>query len=476
MSTEFKHMFIAAKRLYKYIFGFSEGTDVDSTIQGIKKDIGFRGHTAWILIFSILIASIGLNLNSTAVIIGAMLISPLMGPILGIGYSIGTNDFDTLIRSLKNLGIAISIALFTSTLYFILTPLDIEQTELIARTKPTLLDVLVALFGGFAGIIAGSRKEKTNVIPGVAIATALMPPLCTAGYGLATLKFNYFFGAFYLFFINSVFISLSTFLVVRYLRFPLVEFVSSDKLRRYKFYLITFLIITVTPSVIIFYNVIQQARFQVGVERFVAEKSKFEGSELISYKFKHNDTLSVVDLYYIGNELPEDSRLYLYDKINDYVPVSNNVFAITKEVQINIHQQANEKVDLEKKFSEFDNNLRVKILEDIYTKNEEIIQSKDLKIQLLEEEIVKLSKVDTIPYNQLHREMKLHFPDIESFAYAKSVEYVSLPDTHYYDTVPLFLLNFTKGLSASNRNKQTTKAQEWLQVRLDEKKIKAIVY
>jgi uncharacterized hydrophobic protein (TIGR00271 family) len=203
---EFGHFWIALKRLYNHIFGFEEGTDILSTIEGIKRDIVFRGHTAWILIFSILIASIGLNVNSTAVIIGAMLISPLMGPILGVGLSIGIFDFNTFVKSLKNFGIAILISLITSTLYFIITPLDIEQSEILARTKPTLLDVLVALFGGFAGIIAGSRKEKSNVIPGVAIATALMPPLCTAGYGLANLKFDYFLGAFYLF-LSTLFLS-----------------------------------------------------------------------------------------------------------------------------------------------------------------------------------------------------------------------------------------------------------------------------
>ncbi|WP_346860462.1 DUF389 domain-containing protein [uncultured Draconibacterium sp.] len=219
-----RYLIVAIRRFLRSVLSINDGTDIPATIEGIKRDIGFRGPTAWILIFSIFIASIGLNINSTAVIIGAMLISPLMGPILGIGLSIGTNDFETLVRSLKNLGIAVSIALFTSTLYFIITPLTIEQSELLARTKPTILDVMVALFGGFAGILAGSRKEKTNVIPGVAIATALMPPLCTAGYGLATLKLSYFFGAFYLFFINSVFISLATFLVVRYLKFPWFPF------------------------------------------------------------------------------------------------------------------------------------------------------------------------------------------------------------------------------------------------------------
>ncbi|OQY04916.1 MAG: TIGR00341 family protein, partial [Bacteroidetes bacterium 4572_117] len=192
------------------ILSIKEGTDIQGTIESIKKDMVFRGITVWILIASIFIASIGLNVNSIPVVIGAMLISPLMGPILGIGLSVGTNDWDLLLRALKNFGIAIVISLITSIIYFLLTPLKEASPELIARTKPTILDVMIAIFGGMAGIVAGSRREKTNVIPGVAIATALMPPLCTAGYGIATGQFTVFFGAFYLFFINSVFIALST--------------------------------------------------------------------------------------------------------------------------------------------------------------------------------------------------------------------------------------------------------------------------
>ena len=183
--------------------------DEMETIDYISKNVEFKGANLWILIFAILVASVGLNVNSTAVIIGAMLISPLMGPIMGVGLAAGINDFELLKKSLKNLGIAIAISIITSTIYFSFTPLNDAQSELLARTEPSIWDVLIALFGGLAGIVAGSRKEKSNAIPGVAIATALMPPLCTAGYGLATGNVYYFFGAFYLFFINSVFSSSS---------------------------------------------------------------------------------------------------------------------------------------------------------------------------------------------------------------------------------------------------------------------------
>jgi len=195
----------------------ADPADID---RSIRDGVVFKGTNLWVLMMAILIASIGLNVNSTAVIIGAMLISPLMGPIMGIGYGAGIYDFDLIKRGLKNLGIAAFISLLTSTLYFLASPLSEAQSELLARTTPTIWDVLIALFGGLAGIIATTRKEKTIVIPGVAIATALMPPLCTAGYGIATGSAHYFFGAFYLFFINCVFIAFSTLLVVASMRLP----------------------------------------------------------------------------------------------------------------------------------------------------------------------------------------------------------------------------------------------------------------
>lgn len=204
----------------------------DEIIENVKKGIEFKGMNLWVLIFAIFIASIGLNVNSTAVIIGAMLISPLMGPIMGIGLGIGINDFELIKKSYKNLGVAVLISVITSTFYFLITPLSDAQSELLARTTPTIWDVFIALFGGLAGIVAATRKSISNVIPGVAIATALMPPLCTAGYGLATGTLSYFLGAMYLFFINSVFISLATYLIVRFTKFHKKEFL--DPLREKK--------------------------------------------------------------------------------------------------------------------------------------------------------------------------------------------------------------------------------------------------
>ena len=219
-------------RYFKYLFDIRHDKDEEGTIENIKKAIEFKGENLWALICAIFIASVGLNTNSTAVIIGAMLISPLMGPIVGTGLAVGINDFQLLKTSLKNLLISVIASIITSTIYFSLTPLSEVQSELLARTNPTIFDVLIALFGGIAGIVANTRREKSNLLPGVAIATALMPPLCTAGYGLATGNFLFFLGAFYLFFINSVFICIATIFIVQYLHFKEVEYVEPQRQKK----------------------------------------------------------------------------------------------------------------------------------------------------------------------------------------------------------------------------------------------------
>lgn len=474
--SEIRHLYIATRRFLRSILSIKEGTDIESTIEGIKRDIGFRGPTAWILIFSIIIASIGLNVNSTAVIIGAMLISPLMGPILGIGLSVGTNDFETLIRSLKNLGIAVSIALITSTIYFLITPLDIEQSELLARTKPTILDVMIALFGGFAGIVAGSRKEKTNVIPGVAIATALMPPLCTAGYGLATLKMSYFLGAFYLFFINSVFISLSTFLVVRYLKFPLRSYIDPLKIKRYRSLLISFLILTIIPSTIIFYRVIQETRFNIAAEAFINEASKIEGSALINKKIIFSDTLSTIDLYFIGDNISEVGIALMQSMLTNYGLNGGKTFPITKKTKVKIHQGSSNNEDFEKKLSDFNNDLRLKILEDIYSRNEQTVKDKDQKIELLEKELVRLSKKDTIPFGQINKEIKYHFKTIEKFGFANFTQINTVNESVVFDTIPTFLLNYNTSLNQTLAPEENEKIRQWLHMRFNNPKIEVINY
>ncbi len=263
------------------ILDITDNAAPEETIAGIHRDIDFKGFNVWILILAIYIASIGLNVNSTAVIIGAMLISPLMGPIMGIGLSIGINDWFNLKRSLRSFAIAVAVSLTTSALYFAITPLGEAQSELLARTRPNVLDVFIAFFGGLAGILAGSRKEKNNVIPGVAIATALMPPLCTAGYGIGTGQWSFFVGAFYLFLINATFISIATFLVVRYLRFPSVEIRNERSEKRKSRWVGSFAFLMIAPAVWVFYTTVQESIRQRRVDRFITEVVEKSGAVVL---------------------------------------------------------------------------------------------------------------------------------------------------------------------------------------------------
>ena len=271
----------------KYIYIFDE-IDTDSAAERIKSGIWFRGPNVWILAFSIVIASVGLNVNSTAVIIGAMLISPLMGPIVGTGLAMGTNDVDLLKAAAKNLLIMVLISLVASTLYFILSPLSlVNPTELEARTSPTIYDVLIALFGGLAGIFENSRKERGTVLSGVAIATALMPPLCTAGYGLAHLNFHFFFGAMYLFIINGVFITLATYLMVKYLRFRTVSGVSPVVAKKRRNLISAILVVVLVPSIISAVNLVVDNNFERNVETFVDNNRLVGRSYIYDYEVKN---------------------------------------------------------------------------------------------------------------------------------------------------------------------------------------------
>jgi uncharacterized hydrophobic protein (TIGR00271 family) len=286
--------------------------DTDDAAERIKNSIWFQGPNVWILAFSIVIASVGLNVNSTAVIIGAMLISPLMGPIIGIGLSLGTYDFDLLREALKNLLIMVLISLAASTFFFLISPLSlVNATELEARTSPTIYDVLIALFGGLAGILENSRKERGTVLSGVAIATALMPPLCTAGYGLAHLSARFFFGALYLFLINCVFITIATYLMVRYLHFRKVDnpnpVISSRRIRLMSLILFLF----IAPSLWSAFNLIRSNNFERNVRDFVTEKRVYGKTYLYDYRIVR-DKGRKVTLFITGNTLSQADSTNIY--------------------------------------------------------------------------------------------------------------------------------------------------------------------
>jgi len=256
--------------------------DEQQIIDQISSGVSFKGANLWVLIFAIFIASLGLNVNSTAVIIGAMLISPLMGPIIGMGLAVGIDDLELLKRSVKNYVVATLISVVTATIYFLITPFSGEQSELLARTSPTLYDVLIAFCGGAAGIIALCTRCKGNVIPGVAIATALMPPLCTAGFGLANGHWLYFLGAFYLFFINTVFIALATLLGVRLLHFRQKEFMSHERAVKVKRALMTIVVVTMLPAALMTVNIVRQSVEDSNVRKFIKAELTQRGTQIIS--------------------------------------------------------------------------------------------------------------------------------------------------------------------------------------------------
>ncbi len=290
------------------------------TLENVRAGIKFKGANLWILMLAILICSIGLNVNSTAVIIGAMLISPLMGPILGVGCGMATNDFDLLVASAKNLGIATLASIVVSALYFFASPLEDAQSELLARTAPTLFDVLIATFGGFVGIIALSRREKSNAIPGVAIATALMPPICTAGYSIATYQWKFLAGSLYLYFINLTFIAFATFVLVRFMRFTQHTFVDEKSEKRSKRWIYAVVALVAIPSFYTAYSTVQSSVLERRVGNFVREQFDIPGTQVIGQKLLgfHESDGPKLTLMLLGKPLAEAEVETRRERMSDY--------------------------------------------------------------------------------------------------------------------------------------------------------------
>ena len=281
----------------------------DEVVANIAKGVEFRGVNLWVLIFATMIASLGLNVNSAAVIIGAMLISPIMGPIMGVGLSLGINDFELLKRSLRNLALMFIVAIVTSTLYFFISPLSSNSSELLARTVPTTYDVLIALFGGLAGIVAQTRQDRTStVIPGVAIATALIPPLCTAGFGLATGQIRFFLGALYLFFINSVFIALATYVMVRFMGYEKKVFIDKARERKVKRLMMIITLVTFIPSVVIGFHMVRVSVFEAVADKYVAQVFNFPHTRVIECNkhYARGQKPSQIELLLVGEPLGDE--------------------------------------------------------------------------------------------------------------------------------------------------------------------------
>jgi uncharacterized hydrophobic protein (TIGR00271 family) len=423
----------------------------EQIIASIRRDVEFRGTNLWALIFAIFIASIGLNVNSTAVIIGAMLISPLMGPINGLGLGLGTNDLELVKRAFRNLSLAVVISVLTSTIYFLVTPLDEAQSELLARTSPSTFDVFIALFGGLAGIVASTRRDKGNAIPGVAIATALMPPLCTAGYGLATAHWMYFLGAFYLFFINSIFISFSAFLMVRVLNLPRKEFADPAQGRYVRRLVWLAVILTMLPSVYLASRIVQKSVYSNRAKEFIAKELVFPETQIISRTV--NPDRRTIEVLVLGQPVPKAEierrtrRLGYYGLTNTRLTVRQNLSSA----------------------AEFDPDaLKTGIIEDIYQRNEALIQQRDQQISQLKRQ---LQTYENSPSRDpgLIREVLAEHPYVQEFAVTETFRY--RPGRTRPDTVTLAVVRFTRPPSVDERRR----LQRWLSARLDRPRVELLV-
>ncbi|MFT6500918.1 MAG: putative hydrophobic protein (TIGR00271 family) [Crocinitomicaceae bacterium] len=367
----------------------------------IESGVVFKGTNLWILTFAILVASVGLNMNSPAVVIGAMLISPLMGPINGVGYSIATYNFDLLKRSLKNIAFASAAGLVASTIYFLLTPIHTEHSELLARTSPTIYDVLIAVFGGFAGIVAITSKNKGNVIPGVAIATALMPPLCTAGYGLSVANWGYFFGALYLFLINSVFIALSAMVVSQLLKLPKKSTLLSREIKNKNIAIVVVALLTVVPSFYLGVTLVQKEQFKSDADKFVSKVEIWEGNYLMGSKIDADN--KKITLVYGGNELEKESISRLREKAKD-LSLEEAEIIIKQGLKVNDFSKLNS-------------------ANEISTQKEQEISRLKVALMMKQESLDSLNKIPTTGQSLL-KELRTLFPDLESCSYAPTTMYI----------------------------------------------------
>ena len=394
----------AVRRLFDLT---EDAQEYSAVVEEVSRNVVFRGTNLWILMFAIVICSVGLNVNSTAVIIGAMLISPLMGPIIGVGVGVGIFDTQLIRKGARNLLVAVVISVFSSALYFWITPLSEAQSELLARTTPTLWDVLIALFGGLAGIVAATRKEKTNVIPGVAIATALMPPLCTTGYGLATGQWAYFLGALYLFFINAVFISVSAFLLVRLLRFPRATFVDQVQERRVRWIVWIVVVITVIPSVWLAYTLVERTLFQRRAELFVAQEFDFKDSRVVEKRIDPRMDVRSIEVFLLGEPLDTTEVDHIKSRMARYGLDQAHLV-------VNQGRTSAQQIDV--------NALRSGILEELYKQNQEALRIKDERIAELEGRLQRVSSTE-LPVRDILDELRAQHPDVEDFTLNRNVLY-----------------------------------------------------
>ncbi len=459
VKKDFQGLLGSVKKFLSELLDIRTNTDQQATKEAIIADIPFKGHTSWILICSIFIASIGLNANSTAVVIGAMLISPLMGPILGMGMSLAINDIDTLRRSLKNLAVMVVLSVLTAYLFFAIFPLQEESSELLARTKPDIRDVLIAFFGGLALVIARAKKGTiASVIFGVAIATALMPPLCTVGFGLAIGNWEYAGGAMLLFGINTIFIALATFLVLKLLRFPMVRYANSKRRRLIARLVSVTALAVMIPAGWIFWGVYQEFRFTSNANKFIQDN-------VVTYKFTkdgrflkdlavlnyNRDTTSTIELIFMGNEgIPESVIATWEAKMKSFEELE---LSDLKIIQGSQSEQGNQ----------------LKYVEELYQSQKNDILGKDEKIRLLESELKRLNKLNArqIPFQDISMEAQANYEHLEYLAFSNAIR----TDFKKLDTVAVFEAKWKRNAKRVEVLKEAKKLHNWLKVRIKDSTI-----
>jgi len=410
--------------------------DRHKVLENVKANISFRGSNLWILACAIVVASIGLNVNSTAVVIGAMLISPLMGPIVGAGFGLGIYDFDLLKRALKNLLIATIVGLTVSTFYFYLSPFKETQSEILSRTSPNIYDIFIAFFGGLVGVIAITRVEKGNPIPGVAIATALMPPLCTAGYGLAVGNFSYFFGAIYLYTINCVFICIATFLIVKYLKYKPVKQVDEQRAKKVKYAMTSLILVMIIPSIYFAYILIEEKKFNQKIERFITNEFTDKGYTILYKKIVTNVVPKKIELVFLTKKTTNNELKILNQKLKDY-GIENTQLRIRQDTT-DIKKYISNQINFEKS----------------------TLNKKDVLIANLSKQI----KKNSYDNKAILAEAKIIFPEIENLSISN---HIFDENTDNAKVVPVMVYKSKKELSRSSK----VKLNLWLQQRLSKEKI-----
>ena len=433
---KFKLMNSILHKIINFINLHTGEEDRQKVLENVKSNISFRGSNFWILACAIVVASVGLNVNSTAVVIGAMLISPLMGPIVGAGFGLGIYDFDLLKKALKNLLIATIVGLVVSTIYFYLSPFKETQSELLSRTSPNIYDIFIAFFGGLVGVIAITRVEKGNPIPGVAIATALMPPLCTAGYGLAISNYSFFFGAIYLYVINCVFICIATFLIVKYLKYPSVKQIDESREKKVRYAMTSLILVMIIPSVYFAYILIQEKKFNQKIELFINDEFTSKGYTILYKKIKTNLNPKKIELVFLAKRTTKDELEILNERLKTY-GIENTMLRIRQDTT-DIKKYISSQINTEKS----------------------ILNKKDLTIAELEKQLKKNS------YNNatILAEAKIIFPEIENLSISN---HIYDENTDKAKVIPVMVYKSKIELSKSSKQKLVL----WLQQRLSKEKV-----